>query len=142
MTVNIVRVVVDGKVVVKEAPKSERSARTLPLDDALVAALTALHKRQAAEKLAAGPAYRTADMWPVTSWARPSIRNGSPMSSAGCVSAPGWPHHPARDSPHGRQPDGEGRGAGLHPGGMVRPHHRGQQEHVHAPAAGGPGRRA
>ena len=57
-TVNIVRVVVDGKVVVKEAPKSERSARTLPLDDALVAALTALHKRQAAEKLAAGPAYR------------------------------------------------------------------------------------
>jgi integrase len=57
-TVNIVRVVVDGRVVVKDAPKSERSARTLPLDDALHAALTALHKRQAAEKLAAGEAYR------------------------------------------------------------------------------------
>ena len=57
-TVNIVRVVVDGKVIVKEAPKTERSARTLPLDDIAVAALTALHKRQAAEKLAAGEAYR------------------------------------------------------------------------------------
>jgi integrase len=56
-TVNVVRVVVDGKVIVKEAPKSERSARTLPLDDSLVAALTALHKRQAGEKLAAGEKY-------------------------------------------------------------------------------------
>jgi integrase len=57
-TVNIVRVVVDGKALVKEAPKSERSARTLPLDAEMVAALTALHKRQAAEKLAAGEVYR------------------------------------------------------------------------------------
>jgi len=48
---------VDGRVVTKDAPKSERSARTLPLDDALAAALTALRKRQAAERLAAGEAY-------------------------------------------------------------------------------------
>lgn len=56
-TINEVRVVVDGKVIVKEAPKSERSARTLPLDDALHAALVVLHKRQSAERLAAGEAY-------------------------------------------------------------------------------------
>ena len=57
-TVNVVRVVVDGKVIVKEAPKSEKSARPLPLDDDLTAALTALHRRQLEEKLAAGPAYQ------------------------------------------------------------------------------------
>jgi integrase len=52
-----VRILVDGKVIGKDRPKSERGARTLPLPDDLAAALTALHKRQAAEKLAAGPAY-------------------------------------------------------------------------------------
>jgi integrase len=57
-TVSVVRVVVDGKVIVKDAPKSERGARTLPLPGDLAAALTALHRRQAGEKLAAGPAYR------------------------------------------------------------------------------------
>ena len=56
-TISVVRVVVDGKVIVKDAPRSERSARTLSLDDDLAAALTALRKRQAAEALAAGPAY-------------------------------------------------------------------------------------
>jgi integrase len=40
-----------------EPPKSRSGARTLPLDDALVAALKALKARQAAERLAAGPAY-------------------------------------------------------------------------------------
>jgi hypothetical protein len=44
--------------VIEKSPKSERGYRTLPLDDKLVAALRALHKRQAAEKLAAGPAYQ------------------------------------------------------------------------------------
>jgi integrase len=39
------------------APKSASGARALPLDDALVAALRALKARQAAERLAAGPAY-------------------------------------------------------------------------------------
>ena len=53
-----VSVVVDGKVIVKDAPKSERGARTLLLPDDLFAALTALHKRQAAERLAAGPKYQ------------------------------------------------------------------------------------
>ncbi|HWG60271.1 MAG TPA: site-specific integrase [Streptosporangiaceae bacterium] len=57
LTIATVRVMVDGRVVTKDAPKSERSARTLPLDDDLAAALTALRKAQAAEKLAAGPAY-------------------------------------------------------------------------------------
>jgi integrase len=57
LTISTVRVVVDGKVVTKDAPKSEKSARTLPLDDALTGALAALRKRQAAEKLAAGDSY-------------------------------------------------------------------------------------
>lgn len=57
LTINTVRVVVDGRVVTKDAPKSERSARTLPLDGELVAALAALRKRQAAEQLAAGSVY-------------------------------------------------------------------------------------
>jgi integrase len=38
-------------------PKSRSGARTLPLDDALVTALKAMKARQAAERLAAGPAY-------------------------------------------------------------------------------------
>jgi integrase len=40
-----------------ERPKSANGVRTLPLDDALVAALKALKARQAAERLAAGEAY-------------------------------------------------------------------------------------
>jgi integrase len=40
-----------------ERPKSANGIRTLPLDDALVAALKALKARQAAERLAAGEAY-------------------------------------------------------------------------------------
>jgi integrase len=40
-----------------ERPKSHNGQRTLPLDDALVAALKALKARQAAERLAAGEAY-------------------------------------------------------------------------------------
>jgi integrase len=43
--------------VIEKAPKSERGYRTLPLDDALVAALRALRKRQREEQLAAGEAY-------------------------------------------------------------------------------------
>ena len=39
------------------APKSRSGARTLPLDDAVAAGLRALKARQAAERLAAGPAY-------------------------------------------------------------------------------------
>jgi integrase len=56
ITVTITRPVVDSKPIVK-APKSERGGRTLPLDTADVAALRALHKRQAAERLEAGEAY-------------------------------------------------------------------------------------
>ena len=50
------RVLVNGRVIVK-APKSERGYRTLPLDDVLTAGLRALHRRQAAERLAGGQAY-------------------------------------------------------------------------------------
>jgi integrase len=39
-------------------PEVGASARTLPLPDDLAAALTALHKRQTAERLAAGETYR------------------------------------------------------------------------------------
>jgi integrase len=48
--------VVDGHVRPK-GPKSQRSKRTLPLDDDLAAALKALRKLQLGEQLAAGPAY-------------------------------------------------------------------------------------
>jgi integrase len=39
------------------APKTERGARTLPLTDALAAALTRTRRRQASEQLRAGPAW-------------------------------------------------------------------------------------
>jgi hypothetical protein len=41
LTISMVRVVVDGRVVTKNAPKSERWARMLPLDATLTAALGA-----------------------------------------------------------------------------------------------------
>ena len=44
--------------ITKNAPKSERSARTLPLDASVMAALMVLRKRQMQEKLAAGATYR------------------------------------------------------------------------------------
>lgn len=59
ITVGLARVVVDGRVIAKP-PKSDRGFRTLPADPELVAALRALHKRQAAERLAAGVAYTPA----------------------------------------------------------------------------------
>lgn len=54
--IHMVRTLVDGRPVEKP-PKTDAGARTLPLDDALTAALTAFHALQAAERLAAGPAY-------------------------------------------------------------------------------------
>ncbi|MCW2911984.1 MAG: Site-specific recombinase XerD [Actinomycetia bacterium] len=52
------RVLVDYRVIVKK-PKSKNSVRTLPLDDELVAALTALRKLQSKESEDAGDAYRS-----------------------------------------------------------------------------------
>lgn len=49
--------VVDGRVQPK-GPKSKQGKRTLPVDEDLAAALTALRKRQLEEQLAAGPAYQ------------------------------------------------------------------------------------
>ena len=57
LTVSQARVLVDYKVRIEE-PKSRNGKRTLPLDDALVAALTALRKRQAEESEAPGTAYQ------------------------------------------------------------------------------------
>jgi integrase len=51
-----VRTLVDAKPVEKE-PKTEAGKRVLPLDAALVGVLKAFKARQAAERLAAGPAY-------------------------------------------------------------------------------------
>jgi integrase len=56
LTVRQARVLA-GYEVRTEPPKSRSGARTLPLDDALVTALRTLKARQAAERLAAGPAY-------------------------------------------------------------------------------------
>jgi integrase len=50
------RTLVDGKPVNKP-PKTAAGKRVLPLDDALVTALKGFKVRQAAERLAAGPAY-------------------------------------------------------------------------------------
>jgi integrase len=50
------RVLVNARVIEK-SPKSRRSARVLPLFEPVTGALRALHKVQAAEKLAAGVAY-------------------------------------------------------------------------------------
>jgi integrase len=57
LTVNQARVLVDYKVRI-ELPKSHNGIRTLPLDDALVSALTELRKSQARESEQAGHAYR------------------------------------------------------------------------------------
>lgn len=57
LTVRQSRVLVDY-VVLLEDPKSRNGLRTLPLDDLLVAALTALRKRQLAESAAAGNSYQ------------------------------------------------------------------------------------
>lgn len=57
LTIRLARTSVAGEVLEGE-PKTERSKRTLPLDDGLVAALRSLKKtRQAGERLEAGQAY-------------------------------------------------------------------------------------
>jgi integrase len=56
LTVSRARVLVAGQVIEKTV-KSVNSARTLPLDDAVVSALDDLRKRQMAEGAAAEPAY-------------------------------------------------------------------------------------
>jgi integrase len=59
LTVSQSRIVVDYKVYV-EPPKTRNGQRTLPLDDALVAVLTALRKRLARESEGAASAYEGA----------------------------------------------------------------------------------
>jgi integrase len=81
--------VLAGYVVRVEEPKSRHGHRTLPLDDALVTALKALKARQAAERLAAGPAYEAGSYLAPTSSAARCTRSGTPMSSAGSPTEPG-----------------------------------------------------
>jgi hypothetical protein len=57
LRIRIARTLVDGKPIEK-APKTDGGRRVLPLDCTLVAQLKAFRKIQAAEKLAAGPAYQ------------------------------------------------------------------------------------
>lgn len=57
LTVRQARTMVAGLGEVVADPKTARSRRTLPLDPGTVAALRAARKRQAEERLAAGPAY-------------------------------------------------------------------------------------
>ena len=59
LTVSQSRVLVEYKVRLEE-PKSRNGHRTLPLDDVLVEALTALRKRQLADSAAAGATYQAA----------------------------------------------------------------------------------
>jgi len=94
LTVSQSRITVDYKVYV-EPPKTRNGQRTLPLDDALVAALTALRKRLARESEEAASAYEppyprwtgtpqatSTSSW--TSWVLPCIPSGTPTSSPGC----------------------------------------------------------
>ena len=58
LTVSQARVLVEYRVLIEE-PKSHNGKRTLPLDDELVSALTALRKCQAQESADAGTAYQS-----------------------------------------------------------------------------------
>ena len=58
LTVSQARVLVEYRIRIEE-PKSRNGKRTLPLDGELVAALTALRKRQLEESTIAGAAYRS-----------------------------------------------------------------------------------
>ncbi len=60
LTIHRARVEVTGTGIVEVGPKTERGKRTLPLDDAMVAALRSLRTQQSRERLAAGTAYRAA----------------------------------------------------------------------------------
>ena len=57
LTVSLARVLVAGEID-REDAEDANSVRVLPLDDAVVAALDELRKRQMAEGIAAAPAYR------------------------------------------------------------------------------------
>jgi integrase len=57
ITIQRARVEVTGSGVVEVGPKTERGKRTLPMDDALAAALRSLKAQQAREHLEAGEAY-------------------------------------------------------------------------------------
>jgi integrase len=57
LTIRAARTLVDGKPIEKP-PKTSAGGRVLPLDVSLTVQLKAFHKRQSAEKLAAGEAYQ------------------------------------------------------------------------------------
>ncbi len=71
LTIKVTRPLVDGQAIVK-APKSANGDRTLPLTAEDVAALKALRKQQAREKLAAGAAYEAG--LPQLGWYTPGDR--------------------------------------------------------------------
>jgi hypothetical protein len=87
LTVQQARMLAEYEVRV-ELPKSANGMRTLPLDDAVVGALRALKARQAAERLAAGPAHSGPATWPATNSAVRSTRSGTAMSSTASATAP------------------------------------------------------
>lgn len=104
LTVDQARVIADLKVRIEE-PKSSNGKRTLPLDDELISALTALRKRQARESrperarppppstrpglTRSGGTPLATNTWSPMSWVSRFTPSGTPMSSAACSSAPG-----------------------------------------------------
>ena len=98
LTVNQARVLVEYRVRLEE-PKSRNGMRTLPLDGELVAALTALRKRQLEESTTAGTAYGSAvaeldwyqgGEYVITDQAGTPVHpSGTPTSSAACSGGPG-----------------------------------------------------
>jgi integrase len=124
LTVSQGRVLVDYRIYV-EPPKTRNGQRTLPLDDALVAALLALRKHLAKESEEAASAYEAAlpDLDWYTAGDRYIVADqlGTPVHPRVVlrrVRPAADPYRPAQDSaarfpPHDAQPYGEGRGADL-----------------------------
>ena len=93
------RVLVGSKVITK-TPKSERGYRVLPLDDVLVAALRALHKQQAAERLAAGQAYQPSGYVVADELGRPVYPDGYSDEFHRLADAAGLPRIRLHDGRH------------------------------------------
>lgn len=136
ITVARARILVGGRVAEK-SPKSERGIRTLPLDAATMAALTALRKRQLEERLAAGVAYVDSGYIAIDELGRPLHPERYSDQFARLCRQAG--HPAARRQAHRQLADGRRWRAIAHPCRLVRPHRGCQRAHLHPCTARRPG---
>ncbi|SCF06415.1 tyrosine-type recombinase/integrase [Micromonospora mirobrigensis] len=99
ITVEETRVSVNG-VIHAEQPKSERGRRTLPLDQEMVSALSALQKLQRQERKAAGPAYEDHGLVCVDELGRPYPPDGHSKRFKRLAKAAGLPVIRLHDARH------------------------------------------